>query len=653
MKKFSVMMMALALVMGMTQCKKEQPEQQLIDPEGEKMNITLTLDNSDAKADVVPTGDIAYVNYKTGDEIWVAYKGKWLGKLSCTSASSGTYKFNGDLSIATSTFTNGTIDDNGTYSESIPLMFYFFGNKMPVAASTATDNTEFVIDLSDQSGTLPVISYAPSVQTFSTTTADYTVKYNSLKNQCALVKFTMENIYGKGTAMSTANSLDQNSNAIYTTTKPITIYGMKNQVKVDLSATSTDPWAYLNAVTPVNTMDGSFEWSVKEGTNGAIQLYSPSATEEVVRYAIVAPGDYNTPQGDLDVEFNPSSDPYGFYGTYRIAGDDGAVTIANNAFYQNAKLDLVWHSGAFTVKSSTGVETKVVFSRGNAQYKASDDKWRFAKHQYDYVGGRVWATSTYKGVVVGDETDDTQTAFNYSNGTGLSGNQHIADGYGWIDLFGWGTGHNPTEYGEGNSHYQTHTDWGANNFSNSGKPNSNTWWSTLSHKEWEWLLEDRMGSQTATENLIGLATVSNVQGMILLPDNWPTTGGVPTMPNGVTVTWTSSNNMTTINWSAMTFDESKWRKMEEFGAVFLPAAGYRNGDNYHLSTGGASNQNFGRYWSSTWSNFTSCYYMAFGYGVILNNHVNPGLYMAGDNGNAARLVHRLSGTSSFGDQTTE
>lgn len=50
---------------------------------------------------------------------------------------------------------------------------------------------------------------------------------------------------------------------------------------------------------------------------------------------------------------------------------------------------------------------KVYFSQGNLQYQASTNTWRFAEHQWDYVG---------------------------------EGNNNISPNYnGWIDLFGWGT----------------------------------------------------------------------------------------------------------------------------------------------------------------------------------------------------------------------
>ena len=39
--------------------------------------------------------------------------------------------------------------------------------------------------------------------------------------------------------------------------------------------------------------------------------------------------------------------------------------------------------GLFTINVSG---EKVVFSQGNLQYQASTNTWRFAEHQYDYIG---------------------------------------------------------------------------------------------------------------------------------------------------------------------------------------------------------------------------------------------------------------------------
>lgn len=63
--------------------------------------------------------------------------------------------------------------------------------------------------------------------------------------------------------------------------------------------------------------------------------------------------------------------------------------------------------GALKGEFSVSATKKVHFSQGNLQYQASTKTWRFAEHQYDYIG---------------------------------SANSQISSSYtGWIDLFGYGT----------------------------------------------------------------------------------------------------------------------------------------------------------------------------------------------------------------------
>ena len=71
--------------------------------------------------------------------------------------------------------------------------------------------------------------------------------------------------------------------------------------------------------------------------------------------------------------------------------------------------------GAFSVSG-----TKVVyFSKGNLQYQASTNTWRFAKNQYEAVGGSNGSgnVAPYNTSSANESPSDSQT--------------------GWIDLFGW------------------------------------------------------------------------------------------------------------------------------------------------------------------------------------------------------------------------
>ena len=105
--------------------------------------------------------------------------------------------------------------------------------------------------------------------------------------------------------------------------------------------------------------------------------------------------------------------------------------------------------GAFSV--SDGVQ--VHLSQGNLQYQARKRTWRFAENQYDIVGN-----------------DNSKISSSYSE---------------WIDLFGWGTGKNPTKTNTGYSDYSDFVDWGKNAISNGG--NKAKLWRTLTMDEWVYI----------------------------------------------------------------------------------------------------------------------------------------------------------------------
>lgn len=638
MKKLVILFMALALAAGFTQCKKEQPESGGSGLEGETRHISLSLYSGQGGRYVVTpidAQDIAPVNYELGDKMQVAYNGKYVGELTCTQLTEAVdihghhYGiFEGDITI--------------TKSGDQPLHFYFMGNRTPVVNA---NNDKLTIDISNQTaaaGGLPVISYAPSLQNYADDVTSYSVQYNWLKNQCALVKFRMENIYDMS-----ANTLDNNEYALYTTDKDITLYGLENEVTVDLTQSG----------------ETQFGWRSNDA-NGSIKLFQPANSQahpdsaSMVRFAIIHHADYTSvTEGGLDVPFDPATDNYGFYGTYKIAHN-----VVQNEYYDGAKLDLVWHSGAFSVAAASnpaaldidpeeyGSPYYVVFSRGNLQYNYNQNKWRFAKHQYDFVGGGLLSSNnTYIGNVVLNENDASSPAMSSNSNANRSDNEQINNsGYlGWIDLYGWGTGDNPMKCRQENSNYQTWHEWGNHPIANDGTSHTSGYWYTLGRDEWQYLIEHRLGGSSSAASRIGLAVVEGVKGLILLPDLFNTAQ----MPAGCPA-WEEAGSQTWVDYSwNMTFTAAQWKLMEQKGAVFFPAAGYRGstvGSLYDLDfdgggpTGtGGRDQDHGAYWSSTKRNSTSSLELRFG-NNITNNHVNPGYYMAPDNGHAVRLVHRLN-----------
>jgi hypothetical protein len=188
MKRMTCFVMALALVLGLAQCKKEQ-----LKPENEGEKVTITLDvkgDNNAKVDVDPP----YVTFRTGDEIQVACDGHHVGTLT----HDGT-KFIGDL-------TNVTPGQ--------PLYFYFFGNVSPQYFDTHKESC--TVYIGEQTGDLPVISMGPSIDSDGNI-VNYTsgVKAYSarLHNKCSLMKFNVDT----------------------PSTAPICITGMKNFVRVDFT----------------------------------------------------------------------------------------------------------------------------------------------------------------------------------------------------------------------------------------------------------------------------------------------------------------------------------------------------------------------------------------------------------------------------------
>ena len=213
-------------------------------------------------------------------------------------------------------------------------------------------------------------------------------------------------------------------------------------------------------------------------------------------------------------------------------------------------------SGTFSISDTQ----KVVFSKGNLQYQASTDTWRFAEHQYDYIG---------------------------------EANSNIAIDYeGWIDLFGWGTGNTPLTTSDNCTAYTNFIDWGINVI---GQDSPNTW-RTLTYEEWTYILMERPNS----EKLCGLATVQGIVGLVILPDNWTTPAGITFTPsyekgdmNKISTRgyWKIYSSELS-HWDDNTYGLGTWRKMENEGAVFLPAAGCREEKTAVLV------QVNGRYWLS-------------------------------------------------------
>lgn len=221
---------------------------------------------------------------------------------------------------------------------------------------------------------------------------------------------------------------------------------------------------------------------------------------------------------------------------------------------------------SFTVAA----EKAVYFATGNLQYQPSTHSWRIAENAYD-IGVNANPTA---------ETDK------------------------WIDLFGWGAdgwnggiaAYQPYAISQTEADYYPGGDYSADLTGEYAQAdwgryalNDGVEWRTLTADEWKYLFEGRANC----DSLYAFAVVENIPGLIILPDDWNfemwglffKPGNLPYRDNQLVA--------------------SDWIQLQEAGAVFLPAAGLRNGKSL------VNKQVAGNYWSSTHVGAYGAYKMNF------------------------------------------
>lgn len=244
-----------------------------------------------------------------------------------------------------------------------------------------------------------------------------------------------------------------------------------------------------------------------------------------------------------------------------------------------AKMAYAGHTVGFLF--SIGRNKKVIISQGNLQYQASTGTWRFAAHQYDYIGATA---------------GNTTAAAN-----------RATQSY-WIDLFGWGTSgwengntyYRPYDVGyiggpgtgynygptNGSSYYISLTgeyanaDWGVYNSISNGCNEIGKWRTliagagseidTLFNKRESHTLNMPSGTNNGQARYIK-ARIGSVKGIIIFPDNYTHPDGIDI--SGSTRTYNSPNK--NYYFDQFVVNNNNWEKMEAAGAIFLPTAGHR------------------------------------------------------------------------------
>lgn len=232
---------------------------------------------------------------------------------------------------------------------------------------------------------------------------------------------------------------------------------------------------------------------------------------------------------------------------------------------------------------------QVTFSKGNLQYCITNTHntadgimpgtFRFAEHQYDYLG---------------------------------EANANISDtNSGWIDLFCWGSSGwhvEPNSLKDGDYDIESlcggeaYADWGVYN-SIGGDPMGT--WRTLTHEEWDYLINRRAASSVdGTDSArYAEATVAGTNGLVIFPDNF-------VKPESIAPIQNINHNNFAIAFTDNVYTAEQWTLLEQAGAVFLPAAGFRGGT--WLSTIGEG----GSYWASTCNADRQAYALLFIDGLV-------------------------------------
>ena len=317
--------MASALVLGMSQCKKQETPTN--GNGGEKVYVTLNVSNGESlDVNVNDNGgrhavapNLGVIQFRNGDSLYVGNNGRYIGKLGYTNGA-----FSGELQPPT----------GNDY-----LHFYFLGGKAPETEITAGTTTDFTINIADQSQNLPVLCYGASTQKYTTGGSNYSAV---LEYKCALVRFNLQN-------------------QVY--------------MNVNLSNVLTEATIdFVNhAITPITTSTGTMTLYREEGVI-------------THRWGILLPGTTLTGHSDLEWQGEEGSMPTIVANGYVDAGVGVGFLIHNPSIPAPSLTDAV-HSGNNLSVFSVSPTQKVYFSKANLKRTPSSNTWEFHNSQVEECYG--------------------------------------------------------------------------------------------------------------------------------------------------------------------------------------------------------------------------------------------------------------------------
>lgn len=288
-------------------------------------------------------------------------------------------------------------------------------------------------------------------------------------------------------------------------------------------------------------------------------------------------------------------------------------TLENGKYYDiKIKMTLVPNVvHGFSISPTQQIE----FAHGNLQFQPSTGTWRIAREQYDFVGDEdaVYSNGSNDFTKLGTvyESDTKSNNLKFVSETESPFKDLVDPDYtGWMDLFGWNTANNPLKKDLAKSAYTStpFVDWGHNPIYD---PNADITypadtWRTLSRAEYEYIFCKRPNAQQK----LGLASLEGhekgvIKGVIILPDEFVMPSELESKGfKNILQTHDYEEGEGTYNsrsryicktgaiahydmtseifesdsyiYNQNSYTIAEWEKLEEAGAVFLPAAGRRD-----------------------------------------------------------------------------
>ena len=395
MKRLSTIIMALALVLGMSQCKKQETPTN--GNGGEKVHITLNVSNGESlNVNVNDNGgrhavapNLGVVQFTAGDKLYVGNNGRYIGQLTYTNGA-----FGGDLELPT----------GNDY-----LHFYFVGNAalsepLPETIEEGTaEITSRTISIADQSQNLPVLCYGQSSQPYTANATNYSAV---LEYKCALVRFKLNKA----------------------TDYICTLSNMLTEATIDFAN---------KAITPT-------------ATTGTIDLYREEGNTGV-RWAILLPGTKLSADGHVTGTGVNANSQSVSVNTALKANDfiKSGFTLKNPVFAApDADYAVKTNAGVLTQFSVSSTQ-KVYFSRANLRYNDNTHVWSFHENQIDGCFGQAYGTNIPQtnSAPVGYEMDRFSWGFHSPTTTGENDWVDGSRNLNWNDGTDWGCALRNTAYG--------------------------------------------------------------------------------------------------------------------------------------------------------------------------------------------------------------